>query len=322
MKKKSRLVVAGGTGFLGEVICDHLAGQFDEVFVLTRRAHPRRGKIQFLEWDGMHTGPWMHVIDGSDLLINMAGRSVNCRYTEANKKEILESRVNSTMILGAAVIMANNPPAVWINSSTATIYEHTTDKPNDETSTRIGDDFSMRVAKAWEDTFFDIPTPGTRKVAMRTAIVLGRKGGVLPVLRKLALRGIGGRQGSGKQMVSWIHELDFARAIACCYHNEELEGVINVVAPNAITNEVFTKSIRHHAGAWVSFPLAKWMLEAGAVWMQTQSELILKSRWAYPGKLLQAGFQFNYPHIDQALQNIFNEPHYQTGSEPMVVPAL
>ena len=322
MKKKSRLVVAGGTGFLGEVICDQLAGQFDEVFVLTRYAHPRRGKIQFLEWDGRHTGPWMKSIDGCDLLVNMAGRSVNCRYTEENKKEILESRVNSTMILGAAVIMANNPPAVWINSSTATIYEHTTDKPNDETSKRIGDDFSMTVAKAWENTFFDIPTPGTRKVALRSSIVMGKKGGVLPVLRKLALRGLGGKQGDGKQMVSWIHEEDFVRAISFCYQHEELEGPINVVAPYAVTNEVFTRSIRHHLGALIHFPMSEWMLQLGAIWMQTQSELILKSRWAYPGKLMEAGFQFHYPTIEKTLQHLLHESPLQSSSEPVVVPAL
>lgn len=322
MKKKSRVVIAGGTGFLGEVLSQYFSEHFDEVYVLTRMAHPGKGKIQFLEWDGRHTGPWMQVIDGCDLLVNMAGRSVNCRYTEDNKKEILDSRVNSTMILGAAVIMANNPPAVWINSSTATIYEHSTDKPNDETSMRIGNDFSMTVARAWENTFFDIPTPGTRKVALRSAIVLGRHGGVLPVLRKLAQRGLGGRQGTGKQMVSWIHEEDFARAVDFCYRNEDLEGPVNIVAPNAVTNEVFTRSIRYHVRAFFHFPLTEWMLQLGAIAMQTQSELVLKSRWVYPGKLVDAGFRYHYPLLEQTLQNLIHEPHHQSSSEPVVVPAL
>jgi uncharacterized protein len=299
-----KAVVAGGTGYLGTVFLRYAAEQFEEVHVLTRNARPQRGNVHYHEWDGCNAGPWMRVLEDADLVLNLTGKSVNCRYTQKNKTEILESRVSSTLAVGAAVIICNRVPRVWINASTATIYRHAEDRPQCEFDGEIGYDFSMDVAQKWEQTFFDIPTPGTRKVALRTAIVLGN-GGALPVLAKLSKWGLGGRQGKGTQKFSWIHELDFVRSIFHVLRHQELEGAVNCCAPHPVDNEALMRQLTHYHFNPVALPTPKWVLEVGALLMGTEAELVVKSRWVLPEKLLRTGFTFTHATLQDALDSIF-----------------
>jgi uncharacterized protein len=305
--KHNKIVIAGGAGFLGNHLALKMSKVFRHVYVLSRRAHPAKGNIEVFEWDGQHPGPWMNLIDGCDVLVNLAGKSVNCRYTEENKTEILESRLKSTLALGAAVVMANKPPDIWLNSSTATIYNHSLEKGNDETSTNFGKDFSVSVAQKWEHTFFDIPTPGTRKVAMRTAIVLGKEGGAFPVLKKLSRFSLGGTQGSGQQMVSWLHEDDFCAIVKHLIDHIDIEGAVNCCSPNPVRNEEFMKTLSKYS--WLKFQVnqPEWMIKAGAKVMGTEAELVLKSRWAIPKKLTDSGYQFLYNDIQQTLHTLHDE---------------
>jgi uncharacterized protein (TIGR01777 family) len=298
--QRNKLIIAGGTGFLGHVLLQRMAPLFDEVVVLCRKPFESYKNIRCVQWDGKQPGSWVDEIDGANVLINLTGKSVNCRYTAENKKQILESRLASTLALGAAVIMASHPPKLWINSSSATIYRHAEDRPQDEYSGETGDDFSMNVCRQWEETFFDIPTPTTRKVAIRTALVLGQQGGVYPVFRKLANMGLAGKQGSGRQMTSWIHELDFVSALRFIIDSPEIDGVINLAAPHPVSNEEFIKTMRHSLGHSCGLPQTKWMLEIGAWILGTETELVTKSRWVVPTRLLSCGFDFKYPFVQQA----------------------
>ncbi len=305
--KHNKIVIAGGTGFLGNHLALQMSKVFRHVHVLSRHAHPAKKNIEFFEWDGEHPGPWMNLIDGCDVLVNLAGKSVNCRYTRENKIEILDSRLKSTLILGAAVVMANKPPDVWLNSSTATIYEHSLEHGNDETSNNFGEDFSPSVAKQWEYTFFDIPTPGTRKVAMRTAIVLGKEGGAFPVLKRLSKFSLGGTQGCGQQMVSWLHEDDFCAIVRHLIDHNNIAGVVNCCSPNPVRNEKFMRSFSRFSLLKFQMSQPEWMIRVGSKVLGTEAELVLKSRWAIPKKLMDSGYQFLYSDIEQTLETLQNE---------------
>jgi uncharacterized protein len=297
MKKLKHLVIAGGKGFLGTSILEYWGKEFERVTILTRQALPQKGHVHYVEWDGKNPGPWVNVINHCDLLINLTGKNVNCRYTEENKAEILRSRIDSTLALGAAVIMAEHPPKVWMNSSSATIYEGSFDYANTEEKGIIGEDFSMNICKAWEQTFFDIPTPHTRKVALRTSLVFGKNGGVFPLLKKLALLGTG----AGPQIMSWIHEEDFVRALRFIADNEEAEGPINITSPHPHPFHYLMETMPHF------LPLItppKWMLNIGARLLGTETELMLKSRWVLPERLIKAGFEFKYGRIQQAIADL------------------
>jgi len=297
MKKRTHLVIAGGKGFLGTSIVEYWGMDFDRITILTRKALPQKEHVHYVEWDGHTPGPWMNIIDGCDVLINLTGKNVNCRYTQENKAEILNSRIESTLALGAAVIMAVNPPKVWMNSSSATIYEGSFDYANTEENGIIGEDFSMNICKEWEQTFFDIPTPGTRKVALRTSLVFGKKGGVFPLLKKLAKLGTG----AGSQMMSWIHEQDFVDALKYIANKIELEGPINITSPHPHPFHYLMKSMPHFLPQ-INPP--QWMLKLGALALGTEAELMLKSRWVLPQRLMDAGFQFKYGRIQNALEEL------------------
>jgi uncharacterized protein len=260
-----------------------------EIHTLTRKRPELPGTHNHL-WDGKTLGEWASALAGAEVLINLAGRSVNCRYNETNKKEILDSRINATRVLGEAIAGANHPPKVWLNSSTATIYRHAEDRPMDDETGEIGSGFSVDVAKAWEKTFFDAPTPATRKVALRTAMVLGKHGGVLPVLTNLARYGLGGQMASGRQYISWTHEQDVYRAIEFLIAGD-FEGTFNVSAPNPVQNKTFMLLLRKQVKQPLGLASTKWMLGLGAVFLKTETELILKSRWVIPSRLEKAGFQ-------------------------------
>ncbi|MCK7557658.1 TIGR01777 family oxidoreductase [Chitinophaga sedimenti] len=303
--KNKKIVIAGGTGFIGEALV-HFFGTDNEVVVLSRSGS-RKLPARYVTWNGETLSGWEQELDGADLLINLAGKSVNCRYTESNKAAIFASRVNSTTILGEAVKHAANPPKLWINTASATIYRHAEDRPQDEFTGEMHNDFSVQVCKLWEKTFFEQDTPGTRKVALRTAITLGPNGGVMAPFLNLVKFGLGGRQGKGSQMFSWVHVEDFCRLTNWLFETETAQGVYNCAAPQPVTNETFMRTLRQVAGHKIGLPAPEWLLRMGAVLIGTEIELIIKSRWVVPARLQQEGFRFRYAQLAPALEAIVNE---------------
>jgi uncharacterized protein (TIGR01777 family) len=307
-----RIVLAGGSGQLGTMLARAFQTRGDDVVVLSR--HPVDAAWRTLVWDGATLGEWAGEIDGCDVAINLAGRSVNCRYTPANRQTILTSRVDSTRALGRAIAASARPPRVWLQSSTATIYAHRFDAPNDELTGILGGDeanapdtwrFSIDVAKAWERACLDAPTPRTRKVLLRAAMVMSPDpGGVFDTLLSLVRRGLGGAAGNGKQYVSWIHDLDFVAALSWLIDRDDIDGAVNVASPNPLPNKAFMADIRDAARVRVGLPATAWMLEIGAAVLGTETELLLKSRRVVPTRLLQSGFSFGFPTWPDAARNL------------------
>ena len=312
---RKRIVIAGGSGFLGQSLARYFAARDCEVVVLSRTASPSSVPAPQVTWDGRSLGPWRKELEGAAAVINLSGKSVNCRYHTRNRREILESRVASTCVLGEAISRGTQPPPVWLNASTATIYRHTFAEPWDETgeigATREAKDaFSIEVARAWETTLEEAKTPRTRKVAMRTAMVLGQgQNSVFPVLRRLARCGLGGRMGTGRQFVSWIHETDFCRAVEWLIRHDKLEGSVNLAAPNPLSNAEMMRTLRQVCGMPFGLPAANWMLEAGAFFLRTETELIIKSRRVIPGRLLESAFEFRFRTIREAFENLATRSH-------------
>lgn len=300
----TKLIIAGGSGFLGNTIAEYFKPKFDEIIILTRDASATKNNSSFVTWDGKTAGAWQKELENCTVLINMAGKSVDCRYTEKNKKAILSSRIDSTRVLGEVISTLKNPPKVWLNSSTATIYRHSVDKQMDEFSGEIGTGFSVSVGKAWEAEFFKTPLPKTRRVALRTAIVLAKNDGAFVPIKMLAKFGLGGKQGNGNQQFSWIHIHDFLKSIDFCLENDSLEGPINISAPNPITNSYLMQGVRKAVKIPFGLPLSKSMLEIGARIIKTEPELVLKSRNVIPKKLTDTGFEFKYSTIESALEDL------------------
>jgi uncharacterized protein (TIGR01777 family) len=298
-----KIVIAGGNGFLGLVLTRYFESRAREIVLLSRQPVNVAGNIKSIYWDGFSIGDWASSLERADLLINLAGRSVDCRYTEKNKKRILESRVESTRALGEAVTGCKIPPKVWMNSSSATAYISSYDKPMTERD-EIGNDFSMNVCKQWEAEFNRYSLPQTRKIILRTGIVLGRDGGALKPLRNLVKLGLGGRHGRGDQFCSIIHEKDFCRIIEFLLNSRHAEGIFNVTAPNAITNVDFMQALRSAMGYNYGINCPEWLLSVGAVFIRTQTELILKSRKVFPEKLLDDGFVFEFTDAKVALEDL------------------
>jgi uncharacterized protein (TIGR01777 family) len=307
MNQFNRIVLAGGTGFLGKLLYGYFSTAGCDVLVLTRS--PRAGYE--VPWDGRSLGPWAAQLEGAGVLLNLAGKSVNCRYNERNRKLIMDSRVESTRVLGEAVAKCKNPPAVWLNASTATIYRHSLDRDQDENSrdfsptAEVKDAFSVSVTAAWEEAFAAAVAPKTRKVALRISMVLGTEpGSVFRVLLRLARLGLGGRMASGKQYVSWIHERDFCRAIEWLIATESISGQVNMTAPHPIPNAGMMRVLRRSSHMPIGLPATAWMLEAGAFFMRTETELILKSRRVVPRRLLDSGFNFLFPRFEDAAPDL------------------
>ncbi|TDH23003.1 TIGR01777 family protein [Segetibacter sp. 3557_3] len=314
-----RVIIAGGSGFIGRYLAEHFAKNF-EVVVLSRaktnavnngykqgaQQQASRQNIRTVKWDGESQGGWADEIDGSELVINLCGKSVNCRYTSANREAILESRIRSTLAIGEAIRGCKRPPALWINAASATIYRHANDRPQDEASGEIENDFSVQVCKQWEATFFEQVTNGTRKVALRIAVTLGPGGVMIPYFNLLKW-GLGGRQGSGKQMYSWVHIEDVAGVIEFLTGNPQLDGVYNVCSPKPVSNATFMKTLRQVTGHAIGLPAFEWMLKIGAVLIGTETELLLKSRWVVPTRLLQAGYHFKFNELSAAFKQIVSQ---------------
>ena len=288
-----KIIIPGGSGFLGQYLATYFQDLGYEIFILSRKWKPSKGNIHYAVWDGKTLEEaWTSTFEGAKAVINLAGRSVDCRYTVANKKEILESRTQSTKVIGDAILNCKIPPKTWLNSSTATIYRYSEDKEMTETDGEIGEGFSVGVAKAWETMFHSINTPNTRKVTMRVSIVLGKGGGAMTPILNLTRFGLGGQQGHGNQFISWIHLEDFGRAVDWFLNNKAANGIYNVVSPKPILNKHFMALLRKVIKMPIGLPATKWMIEIGAFFMRTESELVLKSRQVVPERLLKEGFTF------------------------------
>jgi uncharacterized protein (TIGR01777 family) len=307
-----KIVIPGGSGQVGTMLARHFAADEHEVVVLSRR--PRAAAWRMATWDAESAESCQREIDGADVVINLAGRSVNCRYGARNRREILESRIRSTRAVGEAIRRAATPPKVWLQASTATIYAHRFDADNDEASGILGGAepaapdtwrFSIDVAKAWEQAAREADVPHTRRVLMRSAMTMSPdRGGVFDTLLRLVRFGLGGASGDGRQFVSWIHEDDFVRAIEWLIDDERLEDVVNLASPHPLPNVEFMRLLRTAWGGSIGLPATHWMLEVGAFILRTESELVLKSRRVVPGRLIQAGFCFNYPYWEAAAKEL------------------
>lgn len=307
-----KIVMPGGSGQVGTVLARAFTRDGHDVVVLSRRA--ANGAWRTVRWDGASPGAWAQELEGADAVINLAGRSVNCRYTAANRREILESRVRSTRAVGEAIARCLRPPRVWLQASTATIYAHRYDAANDERTGVIGGGepgaperwrFSIDVARAWEDALRAAPAPATRKVLLRSAVTMSPDaGGPFDVLLGLVRHGLGGATGDGRQFVSWVHHDDFTRAVRWLIDHDDVEGPINIAAPEPLPNAEFMRVLRAAWGAPIGLPTRGWILEVGAALMRTETELVLKSRRVVPARLLDAGFEFRYPHWADAARNL------------------
>ncbi len=290
-----KMVIAGANGFMGRYISKYFIDKGWKVIGLARRKEGLAEGVELLKWDGETLEQeWAEQLDGADVVINLAGRTVDCRYNDENKRQILDSRVSSTKVIGEAIAQCKRPPSVWMNASTATIYADTREKAQTESEGVIGDGFSVQIAKSWESAFDAAEVDeSVRKIILRTTLVMGEeKGTVYEILKGLAKKLLGGKMGDGGQMVSWIDINDVCRAVEWMIENEAASGVYNLAAPEAITNAEMMKRIRKTVGVPFGLPAYKWMLEIGAFFMRTETELILKSRWVYPERLLKEGFVF------------------------------
>lgn len=308
---RMKVVIPGGTGQVGSLVTRFFQARGDEVVILSRGG---RCTARMVPWDGRTGGAWVSELDGADVVLNLAGRSVNCRYTPANLAAMLASRVDSTRAVGAAIERARRPPKVWLQMSTATLYAHRFDADNDEETGLIGGDEkgapvcwkrSVEIAQAWEAAQAESQTPGTRKLQLRTAMVMSEdRGGVFDVLSGLARKGLGGAIAGGRQYFSWLHRRDFERALAFLIERKDLEGPFNLAAPTPLPQADFMAGLRSALGVRVALPATKWMAALGAFLLRTDTELVLKSRRVVSKRLRDAGFTFDYPLWPAAAQDL------------------
>lgn len=316
-----KVVIPGGSGQVGTMLARWFHARDDDVVVLSRR--PQTAPWRTVAWDGVTPGEWIEELEGADVLINLAGRSVNCRYHAANRRAIHDSRVESTRLIARALTAARRPPPLWLQASTATIYAHRYDAPNDEETGVLGGDepdtpdtwrFSIAVAKAWESACLEASLPGTRRVLLRSAMTMSPDpGGVFDTLLGLVRRGLGGTAGDGRQFVSWIHERDFLRAVDWLIAHADLHGPVNLTSPNPVTNAAFMRALRKAWGARIGLPATRWMLEIGAWLLRTETELVLKSRRVVPGRLLASGFRFEFPTWPAAATDLCRQWRERSG---------
>jgi uncharacterized protein len=317
VRSRLRIVLPGGSGQIGRILANFFQQRGHHVTVLTRG--PFVAPWQTVHWDGATIGPWTEHLEGSDACINLAGHNVNCRYHAANRRAIYDSRIQTTRLLNRVIGNLADPPRVWLNASTATIYRHALDRAMDEPTGEIDGglvcsssqaitgrwSFSAAVARDWEAAFFETPTPRTRKTALRSAVVLSPiAGSAFVIFSRMVRAGLGGPQGSGRQFVSWIHELDFARAIEFLLGRDDLAGPVNISSPNPLPNRDFMATLRD---AWEipnGLPIPTLALELGAFLLRTETELVLKSRRVVPGRLLESGFRFQFPALGEAAEDL------------------
>ncbi len=322
-RRPLRIVLPGGSGQVGQVLARYLQQQGHHVTVLTRG--PYTAPWQTVHWDGETLGPWTDYLEGADVCINLAGRSVNCRYTLANRRAIYLSRVRSTQLIGKVIAGLAEPPKLWMNASAATLYRRALDASRvdstlDERSAIAADEvtgvepwsnrrgFTPRVVRDWEAAFFAAQTPRTRKIALRSAVVLSpTPGSAFGVLSNLVRLSLGGRQGNGRQFVSWIHEADYARAVEFLLAHEELAGPFNLAAPSPLPNREFMAALRYAWDVPNGFPAPALAIRLGAIFLRTEPELVLQSCRAVPSRLLDGGFQFNFPEWPEAAEDLVRQ---------------
>lgn len=302
---KPRVVLAGGSGFLGQALAKALLRKGYEVVVLSRGTHREGGAIRQLHWDGTTLGDWAQSIDGAKAIVNLTGRSVNCRHTPEHRREIMESRVNSVRVLGEAVSCCRQPPEVWVQASSLAIYGDPGDRWCDEDAPQA-EGFSEKVCKCWEGEFEKVRPAEIRKVVMRIGIVLDKNEGALPVLARLSRLFLGGRVGSGKQYVSWIHVADLTRMFLEAIERPEIEGVFNATGPNPVTNAEFMRELRHALHRPWSPPVPAWATHIGAFLMRTEPSLALTGRRCTPKRFLENGFRFEFPDLRGALAELYS----------------
>lgn len=293
----------GGSGHIGGFLRRGLVAEGHDVTVV--------GRTDGVRWDGRTLDP--AVVDGADAVVNLAGRSVNCRYTPANLRDMMASRIDSTRAVGEAIAKAVQPPKVWLQMSTATIYAHRHDAPNDEVTGVLGGgepdaprywDYSVEIARKWEAEQAQADTPETRKAALRTSIVMSPdQGGAFAALRRMVRLGLGGPVAGGAQYVSWLHEEDFVRAVLFLLR-EPVAGPVNLAAPNPLPQKDFMRVLRQVCGVPLGLPATRWMAEIGAWAIRSDTELLLKSRYVVPARLLDAGFTFRYPTWPEAARDL------------------
>lgn len=311
-----KYLLPGGTGQVGTLLARHLTQTGHEVTVLSRTPSAQSHPWRVEPWDAHTLGPWAASLEGADVVIGLAGRSVNCRYYAANRRAMLASRVDSTRLLGQAIAQCARPPALWLQMSTATIYAHRYDAPNDEPTGILGGQepdvpdtwrFSIQVATEWERAATATPLPSTRLVLLRAAMVMSPDpGGVFDTLLRLVRFGLGGTCGDGRQYLSWIHDADFLRAIDWLVAHPELSGPVNLAAPGPLPNAEFMRALRQAWGTRLGLPAARWMLAIGAFFLRTETELVLKSRRVIPTRLLESGFSFQHPAWPESAKDLCN----------------
>ena len=315
-----RIVLPGGSGQVGRMLARFFQERGHHVTVITRG--PYTAPWQTVHWDGLTLGPWVETLEGTDVCIHLSGRSVNCRATARNRRELYDSRIGPTRLLHQAFACLVNPPRLWMNASTATIYRHSLDKAMDEATGEIGGNelisprrrapekwnWTVELVKDWESAFFGAATPRTRKIALRTALVFSpAPGSVFATLSHLVRAGLGGTQGNGHQLVSWMHESDYARALEFLMNHEDIDGPVNLSAPHPLPNREFMAALRE---AWEmpnGLPAPAALLAIGMFFLRTEPELVLKSRYVVPGRLLDAGFQFEFPTWPEAAADLVRQ---------------
>lgn len=306
--KYDKIVLAGGNGYLGKVLQEYYKPMTREIIVLSRKPSNPFENVTTVIWDAQTMGQWVERLNDADMLINLCGKNVNCRYTPENRAAIISSRVEPTVLLAKAIQSIPKPPRLWINITSATIYRHAEDRPQDEDTGEAGYGFSIDVCRKWEDAFFQSTTPQTRKVALRMGIVFGKCDGAFPRLLALARLGLGGTLGNGQQYVSWIHEQDAAKCTEWLLQNEAMSGIFNCTSPAPVKNEALMKAIRKACGIPFGVPAPAWLLEIGARIIGTETELLLKSRWVLPKRLLDNQFEFSYSEVEHAINDIVWQP--------------
>lgn len=324
--RRLRIVIPGGSGQVGRVLAAYFQGHGHHVTVLTRG--PYTAPWQTVHWDGVNRGPWIQTLEGADVCIHLSGRSVNCRATKKNRKALYDSRIGTTGLVGDAISVLDNPPRVWLNASTATIYRHALDRDMDEATGEIGGNewiaerkrapakwnWTITLVKDWEAAFFQAQTPRTRKVALRTSLVFSpTPDSVFEVFSNLVRASLGGTLGDGRQYVSWIHEADFARAIEFLIEHDEIDGSVNITAPNPLPNREFMQALRDAWGVPNGLPAPALLIKLGAIFLRTEPELALKSRRVVPGRLLDAGFKFEFPAWANAARDLVAHWRARTG---------
>jgi uncharacterized protein len=301
---KKRVVLAGGSGFLGRALAKELIARNYEVVVLTRSPRKQTGGIKEVLWDGEHLGEWIQFLDGAEAAVNLAGRSIQCRYTPENLRELVASRVNSVKAIGAAIYHVTLPPRTWVQAGAIGFYGDPKDLWRDETSP-AGNDTLAGICQPWEDAFNSISATKTRRALLRIGFVLGRDGGALPVLTRFTKWFLGGTVGNGGQFISWIHVDDLSRMFIEAIERDELAGTFNAVGPKPVTNREFMRELRHALNRPWSPPAPEWAVKLGSRLMGTEPSLALAGCRVETKRFLENGFKFQFPELSGALKNLF-----------------